>query len=64
MNVETREQSLDKFRELYKSEFGEDLNQDDLERKAHMLTALYRAVYRSPVEIAREEATSNQTQNE
>jgi hypothetical protein len=64
MNVDTHEQSLAKFREMYNSEFGEELNEDDLERKARLVLALYSSVYRSLVEIVREETTSNQTQNE
>lgn len=44
------EKSLLEFNRLHQEEFGETLNQDDLERKARMVRNLYIAIYRSPVE--------------
>ena len=48
------EKSLLEFSRLYEEEFGERLNQDDLERKARMVRNLYIAIYRSPVEAIKE----------
>ncbi len=40
------ERSLAKFHDIYKWEFGKDLSQEDLERKARTLLNLYLSVYR------------------
>lgn len=48
------ETSLLEFKLLYNKEFGEELNQDDLERKARMVSNLYLAIYQSPLEVIKE----------
>lgn len=47
-------QSLDNFRMLYQAEFGENLSQEDIERKARMLLNLYLSVYTSVVDVVHE----------
>lgn len=45
---------LDEFRTLYKTEFGVDLEQDDLERKTRTLLNLYVSLYSSASDAARQ----------
>lgn len=39
---------------LYQAEFGENLSQEDIERKARMLLNLYLSVYTSVVDVVHE----------
>lgn len=45
---------LDRFKQIYRDEFGEDLSPDEAEGKARMLVQLYLALYRSVVDVVRE----------
>jgi hypothetical protein len=47
-------EKLDEFRRLYKAEFGAELEQDDLERKARTLLNLYISLYSSASDAARQ----------
>jgi hypothetical protein len=45
---------LDRFKKIYLDEFGEDLSDEDAERKARLVLNLYLAVYRSAREVIEE----------
>jgi hypothetical protein len=45
---------LDKFKELYQDEFGENLSDEELERKSRMLFNFYKALYGSVPDILRQ----------
>lgn len=47
--------SLEQFKAIYTSEFGEDLNDIDLEEKARMLLNVFTAIYRSPIDLVRDD---------
>lgn len=48
------EQSLGEFKRLYQEEFKEVLGQEDLERKARIISRFYLAIYRSPVDVVKD----------
>lgn len=45
---------LKSFKTLYQKQCGEELNEEELERKARLLLNLYLAIYQSPVETIRQ----------
>ena len=51
--------SLDDFQTVYVQEFGESLDEDELERKARFLLNLYRIIYRSPVEAIQQDESNH-----
>ena len=51
-------EGLDQFRAIYSREFGEELSTEDADRKARLLLNLYIAIYRSPIELIREDLTT------
>jgi hypothetical protein len=51
-------ESLSKFRDIYSIEFSEELSDEDADRKARFLLNLFTAIYRSPVELIREDNTN------
>ena len=53
--------SLDCFVGLHRTEFAEDLTQEEAERSARTLLNLYSAVYQSPVDVVREAQITNAT---
>ena len=56
---------LDRFKGIYLDEFGENLSDEDAERKARLVLNLYLAVYRSVLDVIKEvPLTSEQHEQE
>lgn len=52
-------ESLREFQALYRTKFGEELSDKDLDRKARLLLNLYIAIYKSPIDIIRKDTLAN-----
>jgi hypothetical protein len=60
------EKGLESFKRIYTDTFNENLSQEEIERKARSLLALYLAVYQAPMQTIREieTLTTNESGNE
>ena len=53
-------EGLARFAGIYSQEFSETLTQDEVEYKARMLLNLYLAIYRSPLEVAKQQLSDEE----